>query len=241
MNHFIEIQQGDDGFVYIMVHSGSRNIGYRVAQNYNAMAINLNEKWYSSVPKKWQLAFLPLNSKEGQDYLDEMQYCVEFAHMNRNLMIKNICESIDEVVAGVTYDAHLDIAHNFAAMEHHFGKNVMVHRKGATKAYKGQLGIIPGSQGTSSYIVEGLGNPESFYSCSHGAGRRMSRTKAKNELDLAAEIKHMNDQGIVHGLRTANDLDEASGAYKDIENIMLLQRDLVEIKVKLTPLAVIKG
>jgi len=178
---------------------------------------------------------------EGQTYLDEMNYCVEFAHMNRNLMMKHVRESIDAICSDVVYSTPIDVAHNYAAMENHFGKNVLVHRKGATKAYDGHLGLIPGSQGTASYVVEGLGNPDSFKSCSHGAGRRMSRTRAKKELDLAAEIKHMDDLGIVHGLRTANDLDEAASAYKDIDEVMALQEDLVKIIVRLTPLAVIKG
>ena len=241
MNHFIELQKSNDGFIYAMVHSGSRNIGFKVAKHYNDLAIALNKKWYSSIPKKHQLAFLPLDSEEGRLYMDEMQYCIDFAHMSRNLMIKHICESIDEVIPNVSYEPPIDISHNFAAMENHFGKNVMVHRKGATKAYKGQLGIIPGSQGTASYIVEGLGNPESFMSCSHGAGRKMSRTRAKNELSLEEEIQRLDDQGIVHGLRQQKDLDEAAGAYKDIESVMAMQEDLVKVRVKLTPLAVIKG
>jgi len=240
-NHFVELNQSLSGNVYIMVHSGSRNIGFKVAKHYNDLAIALNEKWYSSVPKKQQLAFLPLDSEEGQLYLNEMQYCVEFAHMSRNLMVKNICESIDAIIPNVEYESPIDISHNFAAMENHFGKNVMVHRKGATKAYEGQLGIIPGSQGTASYIVEGLGNPESFKSCSHGAGRKMSRTKAKNELDLNMEIKRLDDQEIVHGIRNKNDLDEASGAYKDIVEVIRLQKDLIKVVVELHPLAVIKG
>jgi len=117
----------------------------------------------------------------------------------------------------------------------------MVHRKGATLARKGTIGIIPGSQGSSSYIVEGLGNPESFMSCSHGAGRKMGRKQAKRELDLESEIKLLDDQGIIHSVRHESDLDEATSAYKDIDKVMGNQVDLVKIKVKLKPLAVIKG
>jgi tRNA-splicing ligase RtcB len=134
-----------------------------------------------------------------------------------------------------------DVHHNYATMENHYGKNVMVHRKGATSAKLGEVGIIPGSQGTSSYIVEGLGNAESFMSCSHGAGRKMSRTKAQNELNLDDEIKKMNDKGVVHGIRTKKDLDESAGAYKDIEEVMGNQTDLVKIITKLEPMGVIKG
>ena len=152
----------------------------------------------------------------------------------KNIMSDN---SFLSVVCGET----INIAHNFAAMENHFGKNVMVHRKGATKARKGQLGIIPGSQGTSSFIVSGKGNPESFQSCSHGAGRRMGRKQAERELDLTAEIKRLDDMGVIHSIRTEKDLDEAAGAYKDIGTVMANQDDLVNIEVELKPMAVIKG
>ncbi len=131
--------------------------------------------------------------------------------------------------------------HNYATIENHFGKNVIVHRKGATKATKGLKGIIPGSQGTKSYIVEGLGNPESFMSCSHGAGRKMGRKAAHKALSLSDEQKKLDDQGILHAIRGVKDLDEAPGAYKDIETVMDNQRDLVKVLVELTPLAVIKG
>lgn len=135
----------------------------------------------------------------------------------------------------------INIAHNYATMENHFGTNVMIHRKGATSAREGQVGIIPGSQGTKSYIVKGKGNKESFMSCSHGAGRTMSRTKAKNELNLEEEIKKLEDKGIVHSIRNKKNLDEASSAYKDIDIVMENQKDLVDIVVELTPLGVIKG
>lgn len=125
--------------------------------------------------------------------------------------------------------------------EHHFEHNVIVHRKGATSAKEGQLGIIPGSQGTKSYIVRGKGNPESFMSCSHGAGRKMGRKQAQRELNLEEEKKRLDDQGIIHAIRTEKDLDEASGAYKDIGVVMDNQSDLVDIVVELSPLAVIKS
>jgi tRNA-splicing ligase RtcB len=126
-------------------------------------------------------------------------------------------------------------------MENHFGQNVLVHRKGATSAKEGELGIIPGSQGTASYIVKGKGNVESFMSCSHGAGRLMSRTAARKNLDLGEEKRKLDEKGIVHAVRSIGDLDEASGAYKDIDMVMKEQEDLVEIVTKLEPIAVIKG
>jgi len=227
-----------------MVHSGSRNLGFKVANYYNKLAIELNEKWHTSIPREWELAFLPADSGEGQNYIKEMNYCVEFALANRQLMILRVLESFDKVLSWKEYtpdNPMINIAHNYASLENHFGQNVWVHRKGATKATEGLTGIIPGSQGAYSYIVEGLGNKESFESCSHGAGRKMSRTQAKNTLDLKEEIKKMDDKGIIHGMRHQNDLDEASSSYKDIDVVMENQKDLVKILVKLTPLAVIKG
>jgi tRNA-splicing ligase RtcB len=157
-----------------------------------------------------------------------------------------LMESMAEVVKDVynlivETDEIINKSHNFAAWENHFGKNVLVHRKGATRAYEGELGMIPGSQGSSSYIVKGLGNPESFKSCSHGAGRKLGRKQAQRELNLADEIKLLNDKGIVHAVRNLSDLDEATNAYKDIDVVMENQTDLAEIVVKLQPLAVLKG
>ena len=187
------------------------------------------------MPKEWELAFLPLDSNEGEDYLIEMNYCVEFAFKNRFLMMERVKEAFSKHV-DCSFEPMINIAHNHARMEHHFGKDVMVHRKGATSAKLNEIGIIPGSQGAKSYIVKGKGNPESFHSCSHGAGRRMGRKQATRELDLNEEIKKLNDQGIVHGIRTVRDLDEASGAYKDISTVMENQKDLVDIVVELSPL-----
>lgn len=237
-NHFIEIQKGSDGHIWIMIHSGSRNLGKQVADYYNKIAIKLNERWFSVVDKAQELAFLPFDIPEAQDYFNEMNYCVEFAFMNRLLMMENIKSCFGQ---NVIYDPVINIAHNYAQYEHHFGSDLIVHRKGATRAYAGEIGIIPGSQGTSSYIVEGLGNPESFMSCSHGAGRRMGRKQAERELDLDAEIKLLDDQKILHAVRGKHDLDEASGAYKDIKTVMDNQKDLVKILVELKPLAVVKG
>jgi len=247
-NHFIELQKGDDDHIWIMIHSGSRNLGFKVAAHYNDIAKELNAKWYSSITKDKALAFLPLDSKEGKDYIEEMKYCVEFALANRQLMM-NIIKVIiwelmgrDNAVAITSmFEPMINIAHNYATMENHFGKNVMVHRKGATKATKGLIGIIPGSQGTNSYIVKGKGNKDSFNSCSHGAGRTMSRTAAKEKLNLKEEIKKLDNLGVIHGMRNTDDLDEAPSAYKDIDTVMKNQKDLVDIVTKLTPIAVIKA
>jgi tRNA-splicing ligase RtcB len=240
-NHFIEIQQGDDGHVWLMIHSGSRNIGLKVAEHYNRLAVALNEQWRSAVPKEWQLAFLPLETREAQDYLAEMRWCVDFALANRKLMMERVQEAVREIAGEVDFLNFINIAHNYAAMEAHFGREGLIHRKGATRAFAGEYGIIPGSQGSRSHIVVGKGNPESFCSCSHGAGRKMGRKQAQRELDLTAEVERLNALGVVHGIRHQKDLDEAAGAYKDIETVMENQSDLVDIAVSLLPLAVIKG
>lgn len=239
-NHFIEIQKGDDGHIWIMLHSGSRNLGKQVADHYNKAAVAINEKYFSRIPKEWELAFLPLESDEGQAYLREMSYCVDFALANRKLMAERIM-GVFYKITECSFEPMINIAHNYATMENHFGKNVLVHRKGATSARKGEIGIIPGSQGTASYIVEGTGNIDSFASCSHGAGRKMGHKQAERTLNLEEEVKHLNDKGIIHSIRSAKDLDEAAGAYKDIDVVMEEQKDLVEILIKLEPLAVIKG
>ena len=240
-NHFIEIQQGSDGYVWIMIHSGSRNLGHSVAEWYNNAAKRLNERYFSSVTKDQDLAFLPIETPEAKDYLAEMNYCIEFALANRKLMMHRMVEALQEVVGQFDHDEIINKAHNFAAWENHFGQTVMVHRKGATRAQTGELGMIPGSQGTSSYIVRGLGNPESFQSCSHGAGRKMGRKQAQRELDLQHEIDLLNEKGVIHAIRHTKDLDEATSAYKDINVVMENQQDLAEIVVELTPLAVLKG
>ena len=241
-NHFIEIQKGSDGHIWIMIHSGSRNIGLKVAEHYNKVAKRLNEMWFTSVDASKDLAYLPIETYEAKDYMKEMQYCVDFAFANRKLMMENIMGVFGKIV-GSDFAAldFINIAHNYARWENHFGTNVLVHRKGATSAREGETGIIPGSQGTKSYIVKGLGNPLSFTSCSHGAGRKMGRKQAIRDLDLDAEIARLDEQGIVHAIRSKSDLDEAPGAYKSIDVVMENQKDLVEILVELTPLAVIKG
>ncbi len=240
-NHFIEFQLGDDGYIWLMIHSGSRNIGYQVAGHYNRLAISYNQAHGTKVPAKWQLDYLPLQSESGQNYLQEMNYCVQFAAANRQAMMQRVRQILLDFEPAVTFSPALDVAHNYAALEYHFGKEVLVHRKGATRAIAGGIGIIPGSQGSTSYIVCGLGNRESFSSCSHGAGRKLGRKQAQGQLDLKDEIRHLEQQGIIHAIHHKKDLDEAAGAYKDIVKVMDNQRDLVEIITTLKPLAVVKG
>ncbi len=152
-NHFIEIQKGSDGHIWFMVHSGSRNIGKRVAEQHNAIAKDENKQWFSRVLPTWDLAFLPLHMELGKRYMADMGFCLEFALANRKLMAQRVKDAFLNHVECEFYK-DINIHHNYAAMENHFGKNVMVHRKGATSAKGGQEGIIPGSQGTSSYIVK---------------------------------------------------------------------------------------
>lgn len=240
-NHFIEIQKDQNDYVWLMIHSGSRNLGAKVAEYYNHKAKKLNELWHSNLNPKHDLAFLPFETQEARDYYLEMKYCVDFAFANRKLMMSRLTDVLATNFSQVSFEPIINIAHNYAAWEEHFGEKVVVHRKGATSAKAGETGIIPGSQGTKSYIVEGLGNADSFMSCSHGAGRKMSRSMALKTLNLDDEIRRLDEMGVVHGIRHKNDLDEAASAYKDIAEVMNFQQDLVQIKFELLPLAVVKG
>ena len=240
-NHFIELQKDEEGTLWIMIHSGSRNLGARVGEHYNNIARVLNEKWHSVVKPELRLSFLPRGTKEFEMYWNEMRFCIDFALCNRRLMMQRIEEVVADALPGIEFEPMINIAHNYAAFEHHYGEDVIVHRKGATLAREGVVGIIPGSQGTASYIVEGLGNPESFCSCSHGAGRVMSRSAAIKTLDMAEEVVQLEAKGIVHAIRCQDDMQEASGAYKDIETVIMNELDLVKVKTRLLPIAVIKG
>ncbi len=240
-NHFLELQKDKDSFLWIMIHSGSRNLGKKVADHYNKKAIELNERYFSRVPKEVELAFLPFNSKEGWEYQSEMNYCIEFALANRKLMMENVKLVLANNFNSIKFEEMINIAHNYARMENHFGHNVMVHRKGATSARLNEIGIIPGSQGTKSYIVKGKGFYDSFESCSHGAGRKMGRKQAQRTLNLEEEQKKLNDLGIIHAVRNIEDLDESTGSYKDINTVISEQKDLIDILVELSPLGVVKG
>ncbi|MCL2620369.1 MAG: RtcB family protein [Defluviitaleaceae bacterium] len=235
-NHFIEFQRGSDGFIWVMIHSGSRNLGKKVCDHYNAVAKAVTK----DIPKAWDLAYLKADSDMGRQYITEMQYCYRFSLKNREVMLGDIAQIVKDMAGGEMGEV-FNIHHNYASLEHHFGKDVWVHRKGATSAKDGEIGIIPGSQGTKSYIVKGLGNPLSFNSCSHGAGRVMGRKQAQRTLSVEEEKAKLDALGILHGIRGVKDLDEASSAYKNIDVVMAEQADLVKIHVELTPLGVIKG
>lgn len=241
-NHFIEIQAGDDDNIWLMIHSGSRNFGKKIADYYNSTAVRFCKKWHSNIPN-YDLAFLPQDDELFAEYMSAMNFALRFAAESRNRMMGKM-----KGIAGDTLKCHfgeeINIHHNYAAMEHHFGQNLVVHRKGATSARKGEKGIIPGSMGTPSYIVEGLGNDMSFQSCSHGAGRAMGRKDASRRFTVEECDKAM--EGVVFGRwgkdrKGKIDLGETPQAYKDIDMVIEAQRDLIKPLVKLRPLGVVKG
>jgi tRNA-splicing ligase RtcB (3'-phosphate/5'-hydroxy nucleic acid ligase) len=235
-NHFIEFQKGSDGYIWVMVHSGSRNIGKKIADYYNDLCLQ-----YGHVLVK-ELPYFDMDSSYGLEYYEVMNFALDFARENRHVMHELILMSIEDVLGLVEVLDRVNIHHNYASPERHFGEEIIVHRKGATLASVNTVGIIPGSQGSQSYIVHGLGNSESFMSCSHGAGRVLSRNKAKKELDLEVCNKRMQDMGLLCDFSRGN-LDEAAEAYKDITKVMDNQTDLVDILVELTPyqISAIKG
>ncbi len=247
-NHFIELQSDDDGKLGIMVHSGSRNFGYRVCGYYNRLAKRINQRMGDPIPKGYDLAFLPVDDGEGQAYIKWMRFALAFARENRQLMMERVVDivvsmvkryaGIDDINFGPQINAH----HNYADLENHFGKKVWVHRKGAIRAQDGEYGIIPGAMGSFSYIVKGLGNPESFSSASHGAGRIYSRNKAKEEFSPEEVIGDLRERGVILGKTKKSDIgDEARFAYKDIDRVIAAEADLVEPVKRLKTVAVIKG
>jgi len=245
-NHFIELQEGDDGYIWLMLHSGSRNLGYVIAKYYNDLAVKDNSEKNISIPDK-DLAFLDSNSKTGINYIQDMNFALEYAKQNRFLMMEKF-QNVFYDFNSCEFQKQINIHHNYANLEKHFNKKVFIHRKGATSADKDEFGIIPGSMGTPSYIVKGLGNVDSFKSCSHGAGRRMGRLEASRKLEVNECDKAM--EGIVcerwnkirYGKQKGKyDLGEAPQAYKDIEEVISMQDDLVVPIVKLKPLGVVKG
>lgn len=242
-NHFIEIQAGEDGNVWLMLHSGSRNLGYRIAEHHHAAA----SKAHSELG---DLACLDAGSEAGQAYISEMNLALAYALENRARMMRVFKDAVAHVLQGSEFTKEINIHHNYAAQETHFGESVWVHRKGATSAKKDEEGIIPGSMGTHSYIVRGCGNSDSFQSCPHGAGRKMGRMAASRTLSREACDRAMT--GIVHSgwhefrgggkkMKGMLDLSEAPQAYKDIDAVIEASSDLSEPIVRLRPLGVLKG
>jgi tRNA-splicing ligase RtcB len=250
-NHFIELQESQDGYIWLMLHSGSRNLGNRIASYYHKLAQKLNDQYNDELPDK-DLAYFRTDSNEGIDYIRDMNFAMEYAKENRRLMMEAFKQAIQNTLGDVEFLEETNIHHNYAALENHFNKSVWVHRKGATSAKLGEKGIIPGSMGTSSYIVEGLGNVESFHSCSHGAGRRMGRMEAcrnltKEECDEAmGEVVYdrwgkLKKFGRKMKGKAFYDFSESPLAYKNIDEVIQSELDLIKPLVKLKPLGVVKG
>lgn len=242
-NHFLEAQVDEVGEIWLMVHSGSRNTGLRIANHYNGLAVDLTTRRRLVVGK--DLASLPLDHEWGQDYLHDMQWATDFALANRKEMgqklLRWLWRTMEAHRMPVTHDAPLqviNIHHNFARLEEHGGQQVMVHRKGATSAAKGEMGVIPGSMGTPSFIVRGLGNPDSFESCSHGAGRVMGRNVARKSITAKAFAESLAG---TFSKASMSYVDEAPLAYKNVEMVVDRQRDLVEVVHTLRPLMTVKG
>jgi tRNA-splicing ligase RtcB len=250
-NHFIEMQVSQDGFLWLMLHSGSRNLGNRIATYYHKLAQESNDRYNDELPDK-DLAFFRTDSDEGKAYIRDMNFAMEYARENRRLMMEAFKQAIVNTLGDVAFLEETNIHHNYAALEIHFEKSVWIHRKGATSAKRGEKGIIPGSMGTSSYIVEGLGNVESFQSCSHGAGRKMGRMDACRNLTAEECDEAMGD--VVYdrwgklkkfGKKIKGgelfDLSESPLAYKNIDEVIQSELDLIKPLVKLRPIGVVKG
>lgn len=246
-NHFIEIQEDENGIACIMLHSGSRHFGNVIGQHFNKIARELNRKYWSDVPESYNLPFLPVDTTEGKSYLNYMNLAMNFAFENRAVMLRKVKDIFSENVqkfAGVTteFSNEINCHHNYASLENHFDKDVWVHRKGAVRVSEGELSIIPGAMGSFSYIVKGKGNPESFMSSSHGAGRKLSRTKAVETFSVETVMTDLKKQDVVLGKNNKSDVAEESRfAYKDIDVVMENQKDLVEPVKKLFTVGVVKG
>lgn len=246
-NHFIELQEDEEGYLCVMLHSGSRHIGKSVCDYFHAKARELNCKWYSGVLDEYRLAFLPVDTREGKGYLDWMRLSMDFAKENRDKMMLSVKAVLEKYIEKFTnlnleFSSDINCYHNYAALENHYGKNVWVHRKGAVRAREGELAVIPGAMGSYSYVVKGKGNPESFCSSSHGAGCRYSRKGAMAAFTCEEVIKDLEKQGVVLGKRGKADIAEESRfAYKDIEAVMDNQKDLVVPVKRLRTIGVVKG
>jgi len=237
-NHFIELCLDEAGQVWVMLHSGSRGIGNVIGRYFIAAAQKDMRRHQVKLPDR-DLAYLSEGSTLFDDYVEALEWAQDYALENRRMLLALILESLATGLPPfkVSEEA-INCHHNYIARETHFGERLFITRKGAIRAGEGELGIVPGSMGTKSFIVRGLGNAASYCSCSHGAGRRMSRSAAKRHFsrhDLAAQtegIECRKDGGV---------LDEIPGAYKDIDEVMANQTDLVEIVHTLKQVLCVKG
>jgi tRNA-splicing ligase RtcB len=240
-NHFLELQRDEEGRVYVMLHSGSRRLGKTTCDEYAKRALAYCQGHDLPLPAK-DLAYLPQDSYEHDDYWRAMTFALRFAEVNRARMLDQVEIAFDRHTGIGRFERTVDIHHNYAVWETHFGQRGIVHRKGAVRARTGETVLIPGSMGTASYVARGLGNPESFESAPHGAGRAMSRgaaRKAKTSMALFDEMRTLGVMLYSGDPKTA--AEEAPFAYKDIESVMALSADLVQPVKRLTPLGVVKG
>lgn len=238
-NHFIEICLDENDLVWIMLHSGSRGPGNRIGTYFIQKAKKEMERWFINLPDK-NLAYIVEGSELFTDYIEAVEWAQDFALENRREMMSSIISVLRETLPttfNITENV-IECHHNYITKENHFKSNVWVTRKGAIRARRGDLGIIPGSMGTNSFIVEGLGNLEAFNSCSHGAGRKMSRRRAKEEISLEDHTKAMVG---IEGRLDKDVLDESPAAYKDINSIMEAQKSLVKVKHSLRQIVNVKG
>lgn len=246
-NHFIELQEDEEGFLSVMLHSGSRHFGKSVCDYFHQKAREQNCRWYSQVPDEYRLAFLPVDTLEGRQYLNWMNLSMDFARENREKLMLAVKAVLEKWIGRYTdlelkYEGEINCHHNYAALENHFGENVWVHRKGAVRAREGELTVIPGAMGSYSYVVRGLGNPESFCTSSHGAGRAYSRRGAMEAFSCEEVMVDLKNQGVILGKKNKKDVAEESRfAYKDIDRVMENQKDLVEPVRRLRTIGVVKG
>lgn len=238
-NHFVEVCLDEDQRVWIMLHSGSRGIGNAIGQYFIEKAKKDMERWFIQLPDK-DLAYIPQGSELFNDYFDAVHWAQEYARTNRDLMMDAAISALTEAVPkAFTCDCEaVNCHHNYVAWERHYGDNVMVTRKGAVDAHDGVLGIIPGSMGAKSFIVRGKGNREAFCSCSHGAGRAMSRTEARKRFTLE---DHAAATAGVECRKDEEVIDETPAAYKSIDAVMAAQADLVDVLHTLKQVVCVKG
>ena len=238
-NHFVEICLDEEQRVWVMLHSGSRGIGNRIGSYFIEAAKKDMERWFISLPDK-DLAYIPQGSDLFTDYFNAVNWAQGFARTNRDIMMDAALSALAEAVPkAFACDCEaVNCHHNYVAWERHFGENVMLTRKGAVDAHEGVLGIIPGSMGAKSFIVRGKGNRDAFCSCSHGAGRKMSRTQAEKMFTLA---DHAAATAGVECRKDAGVLDETPAAYKDIDAVMAAQSSLVDIVHTLKQVVCVKG
>lgn len=238
-NHFIELCLDEEARVWVMLHSGSRGVGNAIGSYFIELAKEDARRWHLNLPDQ-DLAYFPEGTEHFDDYVEAVGWAQDYAALNRRMMMTNVIAALRQAIPK-PFEAELEAVnchHNYVTRENHFGENVLVTRKGAVRAATGVMGIIPGSMGAKSFIVRGLGNPESFHSCSHGAGRVMSRTQAKREVTLeehaaaTAGVECRKDEGVI---------DESPRAYKPIEAVMAAQSDLVEIVHTLKQVVCVKG